>query len=165
MSEGRNTLAMSLSLMFTFLAAGTFVYFVVKRGHENDVQAQQNQIIYLEEDSETAHQQALQYEQVHQLSKAIDQLTLSIALNENNDLARQDLARLYMTRCIASNQYCAEARWLYDYLIDKYEEDAKLYESRSKLLFHLGDTAASNRDHKRFQELKLKNRIWELDEE
>ena len=149
--------------LLTFGVAAGFIYFIVKRGYENDLQTQADQVVYLQEDSELARQQALQFEQTNQLSKALDQLTLSLALDNNNDFARQDMARLYMAKCIASNEYCAEARWLYDYLIDKYEEDAKLYENRSKLLFHLGDTAASNRDFKRFQELKFQNRILDLD--
>lgn len=140
-----------------------FIFVFLKQDKEREDEYFLHQHEYLHNDAEDMRANAAILMEKHQSEMAIQQLNTALLLDPDNDLVKQDLAEAYAQMCVVKDEQCHEALWLYSSLVDLYPEDIKLLEGRSDLLFHLGDTAAYNKDIKKLAELKMMLQIIDVE--
>lgn len=131
------------------------VYFIMKKEYlENQVYSKM-EAIYLESDAVIVMQRAQDLLNANKYEEAINQYKIALAMNNDNDEIRQEIARAYRKQCLLTDSGCEEAILIYNFLISLYSSDEILIIERLSIHQHLGDSLGIKEDERLLRKLSL----------
>jgi len=142
-----------LSVVGLFL----MIYFILKNEYEEDQDYEKMEAVYLESDAVMILQRAELLLEENNYDEAIKQYTIALAMNNDNDEIRQEIARAYKKQCLLTGEGCENAILIYNFLIRSYPRDDVLIHERLELHQYLGDSVGIAEDEELLRKANLES--------
>ena len=128
--------------------AGLFlmVYYILKNEYEEDQEYAKMEAVYLESDAVMIMQRAELLLEENNYDEAINQYKIALAMSNDNDEIRQEIARAYKKQCLLTDEGCENAILIYNFLISSYPGDEMMLIERLEIHQYLDDSVGIAED-------------------
>jgi tetratricopeptide (TPR) repeat protein len=147
----------SMTTVLSVVGLFLMIYFILKKEYKEDQDYEKMEAVYLESDAVMILQRAELLLEENNYDEAIKQYTIALAMNNDNDEIRQEIARAYKKQCLLTDEGCENAILIYNFLIRSYPGDDVLLLERLELHQYLDDSVGIAEDEELLMKANLES--------